>query len=123
VADLTAGSMPLLSGCQGYGSPCWGTYRQIGELRGRVRRGERGTPVVFWKWLDGQDEEGKDRKVPLRGYCTVFRLDQTDGLEHKRLDEMAKPKPSQFSPIERAEALVKGYPEPPSIRTDRTAAD
>jgi len=102
--------------------PFWGTYKQITELGGHVRNGERGSPVVFWKWLDGQDEEGKERKVPLCRYYTVFNLDQSEGVEHKRLAEMAKPKASPFTPIERAESLVTGYANPPSIRTAGTAA-
>ena len=93
----------FLLGCQAYASPFWGTYKQITELGGHVRKGERGSPVVFWKLLDGRDEEGKDRKVPLCRYYTVFNLDQSEGVEHKRLDEMAKPKASPFTPIERAE--------------------
>ncbi len=43
-------------------------------------------------------------------------------MEHKRLDEMAKPKASPFTLIERAESLVRGYPNPPSIRTTGRAA-
>jgi antirestriction protein ArdC len=88
----------FLLGCQTYASPFWGTYKQITEHGGHVRKGERGSPVVFWKWLDGQDEEGKERKVPLCRYYTVFNLDQSEGVEHKRLDEMAKPKASPFTP-------------------------
>jgi len=52
----------------------------------------------------------------------VFNVEQCEGINHKRLDEIARPNASQFSPIERAESLVKGYPNPPSIRTDGTAA-
>ena len=33
---------------QGYISPYWATLRQINELGGRVRKGEKSTPVVFW---------------------------------------------------------------------------
>ena len=39
---------------QGYISPYWGTLRQINELGGRVRKGEKSTPVVFWRvYVDG----------------------------------------------------------------------
>jgi antirestriction protein ArdC len=74
---------------------------------------------VFWKWLDGQDEEGKERKLPLCRYYTVFNVEQCEGINHKRLDEIARPKASQFSPIERAEALVKVGQLPASLCRDR----
>jgi antirestriction protein ArdC len=111
----------ILTGMQTYASPFWGTYRQIRELGGHVRKGERATPIVFWKLLESEDREGNERTIPLARYYSVFCLDQTEGVDHKRLDDLAKPR-SPFTPIERAEALVKGYPNPPTIRTDGSAA-
>jgi antirestriction protein ArdC len=32
----------------GYSSPWWGTYRQIAERGGQVRKGERSTSVILW---------------------------------------------------------------------------
>ena len=32
---------------QGYTSPHWATVRQINQLDGRVRKGEKSTPAVF----------------------------------------------------------------------------
>jgi antirestriction protein ArdC len=112
----------FLLGCQSYASPFWGTYKQMTELGGHVRKGERGSPVVFWKLVEGEDKEGKAKTVPVCRYYTVFNVEQCEGINHKRLDEIARPKPSPFTPIERAEALVKGYPNPPSIRTTGRAA-
>jgi len=34
---------------QGYTSPYWATMRQINEHGGHVRKGEKATPVVFWR--------------------------------------------------------------------------
>jgi antirestriction protein ArdC len=34
---------------QSYGSPYWLTYKETLKLGGHVRRGEHGTPIVFWK--------------------------------------------------------------------------
>src|SRR5262249_54773982 len=43
----------------GYTSPYWLTYRQAQEIGGHVRKGEHGTPVVFWKVLE-RGEESQD---------------------------------------------------------------
>lgn len=38
----------------GYTSPYWATIRQINELGGHIRKGEKATPVVFWRiYVDG----------------------------------------------------------------------
>ncbi len=36
-----------LLAAQGYTSPYWATIRQVNELGGQVRKGEKATPVVF----------------------------------------------------------------------------
>ena len=83
----------------GYASPTWMTFKQAIELGGAVRKGERSTPVVFFKKLerDQVDEAtGEEKRVGipmLRGY-NVFNVDQIDGL------------PERFAPI--APTLIDG---------------
>ncbi len=69
----------------GYGSGLWGTYRQWAQLGGQVRKGERATPIVFWRITRSeQDEPTEDAedggrvRFFARGY-SVFNLDQVDG--------------------------------------------
>ena len=38
----------------GYASPYWLTYRQTQDWGGHVRKGEKGFPVVFWKWREAE---------------------------------------------------------------------
>jgi antirestriction protein ArdC len=68
----------------GYASPTWMTYRQASELGGQVRKGEKGSLVVYAGTLTkpAEDEGGEvdSREIQyLRGY-TVFNTDQIDGL-------------------------------------------
>jgi antirestriction protein ArdC len=63
----------------GYSSPYWLTYRQAQEIGGHVRKGEHGSPVVFWKWLerseesqDGEETDSKSRHVPVARLYTAF---------------------------------------------------
>src|SRR5271170_5545659 len=37
-------------------SPYWVTYRQAQAKGGQVRKGEKSTPVIFWKVFDNQKE-------------------------------------------------------------------
>src|SRR5258708_4576451 len=55
---------------EGYAAPFWGTYRQIGDLGGHVRKGERSTLVVFYKQVNAADRDPQTgeitgRQVPL----------------------------------------------------------
>ncbi len=72
---------------KGFQSPFWFTINQSNELNARVRKGEKGTTVVYANSYDKkeQDEEGNEvnnRKSFLKAY-TVFNANQIDGLpEH-----------------------------------------
>jgi antirestriction protein ArdC len=67
-----------------YSCPLWLTYKQAAELGGQVRKGEKGSLVVYANEIvrTDTDETGADVeiKIPfMKGY-TVFNAEQIDGL-------------------------------------------
>ena len=70
---------------KGYAAPIWITYRQALELGAHVRKGERGSLVVFASKtirteMDATSGEESEREIPfLKGY-TVFNAEQIEGL-------------------------------------------
>ena len=93
---------------KGYGDNRWGTYRQIQEAGGQVRKAERGAKILFFdrqyreavKDKDGKpvkDGEGKqvyrtlDRARPFWRSFTVFNVEQAEGLQLERRDAQAAP--------------------------------
>lgn len=63
----------------------WLTYNQAQARGAQVRKGESGTPVVFWKirkFTDRSDgpDQGKEMTIPLVRYSTAFNVAQIDGL-------------------------------------------
>ena len=68
----------------GYQSGLWGTYAQWQELGAQVRKGEKSTCVVFWKFgeyeteTDNGDTETK-QSILARSY-SVFNAQQVDGF-------------------------------------------
>jgi antirestriction protein ArdC len=67
-----------------YSCPLWLTYRQAAELGGQVRKGEKGSLVVYANEIvrTDTDESGADVEVKIpfmKGY-TVFNGEQIDGL-------------------------------------------
>ena len=112
----------FLLGSQGFTSPFWVTFKQAKQLGGSVRKGEHGTPCIFWKFLARDTEnpvtgEAETQKIPLIRYYSVFNAEQCDNISHARL-EAEQDEPAPFNPIEAAEAIVSGYPEPPTIAHD-----
>ena len=74
----------FLLGMQGYASPYWLTFKQAAEMGAVVRKGEKGTPVVFWNWTTKQvkntNGDLQEKDIPFMRYYTVFNLAQIDWL-------------------------------------------
>ena len=92
----------------GRGDNRWGTYNQIREAGGQVRKGEKGTQVLFFTKTNSRaakDEEGKTRKTkegktiyeeqqretPVVKQYTVFNVEQADGLKLAAREAQVKP--------------------------------
>jgi antirestriction protein ArdC len=76
-----------------YPTGFWATYRQWRAVDAQVRKGEKGTQVVFWKRLGakGEDEEQSvDRLRPklLARAFTVFNAAQVDGFAPPTVPEL-----------------------------------
>lgn len=68
-------------------SPFWMTYRQATELGGQVRKGEKGTRVVYYgtakiKEENRREDDASDHYKFLKGF-TVFNASQIDNLPEK----------------------------------------
>lgn len=99
-------------------SPYWLTFKQCQGLGGRVKKGEKGTPIVFWNFKEIVEEakdgnEAKVKKIPMARYYTVFNADQCEGLEKHIPKPEWEGKP--FNPIAEAEKIVAGYQGKPAI--------
>jgi antirestriction protein ArdC len=87
----------------GFTSPSWMTFRQALALNAHVRKGEKGSLVVYANsvTMTEQNDAGEDveREIRfLKGYA-VFNVEQIEGLpEHY----YAKPEP-KFTPTQRIE--------------------
>src|ERR1041385_1183797 len=75
------------AGAKGYESGEWGTYKQWQDRGAQVRKGEKSTTVVFWKFANASSEsQDGDESTPAtssrllftRGY-SVFNAAQVDG--------------------------------------------
>lgn len=87
----------------------WATYQQWQSIGAQVRKGERSSVIVFWKFIDAKTDEEQpegakdggvdDRRMFARAY-RVFNADQVDGYTPPAL-----PETSTAERDERAEAF------------------
>ena len=116
----------FLLGSAGFESKYWATYKQIQEMGGQVRGGEKSETVVFWKkiMMDDEDKvtgEVKKKMIFLLKQYKVFNVEQADGLDGKvPQDEAKKPEIKSDEErineaIEAAEELLKAMPEQPVL--------
>lgn len=79
----------------GYDKPLWLTFKQALEKGGNVRKGEKGSHVVYVSHVERVDEKtGEKRRIPFLKDYTVFNVAQCDGLDLEALKPV-KPRHSE----------------------------
>jgi antirestriction protein ArdC len=125
----------MLLGCQNYDSKYWMTFKQCIDKGGNVRKGEKGSIVVFWNFIDkstGKSIESDTEKssskpgdaIPMLRYYTVFNVNQCDGLDLKRLREEleAQSHGQKHDELLPAQAIIDLYKDCPEIKYGYTKA-
>lgn len=64
-----------------YQSNQWLTFKQALDLGMSVRKGEKATPVVFYKTLTFDRDTEDERNIPMLRQYSVFNLEQIEGAE------------------------------------------
>ncbi len=81
---------------QGFSDPRWMTFNQAGDAGARIRKGSKGTPIVYWAFTEEREAkdasgnvilmDGRPKKItvelekPKSFTFTVFNAEQIDGL-------------------------------------------
>ena len=82
------------------------TFAQCQKEGGKIRKGEKSSMVVFWKFIEQEDEETHEKKqVPFLRYFSVFHIDQCEGLKPKHVQDL----PATVRPDEKAENIITDY--------------
>ena len=111
----------------GFGTQSWLTFRQAQTLGGSVRKGERGTTVVYAsRFTPGehqpvQPSQGEPRGgIPFLKRFTVFNADQCDGLPESLIAPLP-PVPDDLVPPD-IDKLVKACGATVKIGGDKAFA-
>ena len=93
----------------------WLTFRQALALGGNVRKGERGTTVVYADRFVPDDEKRRAREtgdeaqaIPFLKRFTVFNVAQCDGLPEDLVAAVPAPEPGLIEPTVDALILASG---------------
>ncbi|MGI4756064.1 MAG: ArdC family protein [Janthinobacterium lividum] len=113
-----------------YSAPFWLTYKQAQELGGTVRKGEKGTAIVFYKQFTGkkngtdqtedqpseqpEENSGKNRSPFMLTSYTVFNVEQCDGLKLPEL--LPSVEPDLFEQDAACEAMVEAWGDRPFLQ-------
>lgn len=101
---------------QPFADPRWVTFKQVAELGGRIRRGEHGTPVIFWSEIEDEDAPENKKRLLARCYY-VFNVEQTEGLQIAQLT-----RPTDESLCSTVEALASTMRPSVEVHRKGTAA-
>lgn len=99
-----------------FGSPYFLTFKQAQQLGGNVKRGEKASPVVFWKWLEVADAAAPNgiKRVPFLRYYSVFNLSQCEKIPVIKIPVVDLNR-NAGNPIEEAEQVAIKMPHKPMI--------
>lgn len=92
----------------GFADPTFLTYKQAQAIGGNVKKGEKGFPVIFWKFIETV-EDGVKTTIPMLRYFTVFNVSQCEGIKYTAPVVPEKP---EFQGIEAAEKIAAGFNGP-----------
>ena len=98
----------------------WLTFKQVQQEGGYVRKGEKAHMVVFWTWLDKEDEEtGEVKQIPFLRYYNVFHIDQCEGIAAKHMQG----NPNPANPDQTAEAIIAAYVRREGVKLEHIEGD
>lgn len=102
----------------GYKSPNWVTFKKMKELGGSLKKGQKGSIVIFWKILkktEERDGEEVEKNIPLLRHYFVFNLDQIDGIECPDTGSNIRKNEKEINSIPGAEKIVFNFKNMPSL--------
>lgn len=113
----------------------WATFKQVTEAGGKVKKGEKSSLVVFWKFnevkkVNASGDEEVER-IPMLRYFNVFHVaTQTEGIKPKdkvtatEMVSVGPKKDAEWDAIEEADAIVRAYIERSGVKlTERFGSD
>jgi antirestriction protein ArdC len=111
----------------GYSYPLFGTFKQISDAGGRVKKGERSCSIVYWKVTDTKEQDGSGNEILCESerrfcpfYYNVFNLDQAEGIDIEKYASIFST--HKNNPMKTCEQVINHMPNSPEITHDQPGA-
>jgi antirestriction protein ArdC len=108
----------MLLAYEGFEHNLFITFKQLNEIGGKVKKGEKGHLVVYWSQVDnkqeGTEQNGQDKdqkKKSILRYYYVFNVSQCENIPEKYL-----PKTRETKELPSCESIVSAMQHCPPIR-------
>ena len=101
-------------GCSEFSSPYWGTFKQISDLGGTITKGQHGSPVLFYTWLEDKSDFEVERKIPFMRFYKVWNLEQTTGVDMSKVPVAVVLNDNEK--LDMCESIIKNMPLRPEIK-------
>ena len=89
------------------------TYKQCIQAGGHVRKGEKARMIVFWKWLQQEDEEtGEIKEIPCLRYYNVFHINQCENIAPRHIVSSCTPVAADSA----TDAIISSYLETSGVK-------
>lgn len=111
------GINPFLLGSTGYAYPYFLTFIQAKQLGGNIKKGSKGMPVVFFKFIEKESEENPEtvKRFPILRYYTVFNIEQTEGIDYSETIAES-PTLDDFQATQEADKIIENMPNKPDCQ-------
>ena len=108
----------MLLAMEGYEHNLFLSFKQVKEIGGNVKRGEKGHMVVYWNQGEGKQDQSApveettdSKKKAILRYYYVFNIAQCENIPEKYL-----PKEREATELPTCEAIVSAMPQCPPIK-------
>ena len=100
----------------------YATYAQIQKAGGHVKKGEKASMVVFWKFIEEKDPETEEvKQIPFLRYYSVFHLSQCEGITAKHNTVVAYP--DEVSTVKAAQDIIYDYLSREGVKLTHSEGD
>ncbi|VGO11856.1 DNA primase TraC [Pontiella desulfatans] len=99
----------------GFSSPYFLSMKQINAMGGKVRKGEKSCPVVFWRFVEAKEDAPDEKGYAMLRYYRVFNVEQCEGLPASKVPVVEIPK-REHEPLDVADHLVASMANRPTIK-------
>lgn len=98
-----------------YADHRWLTFNQIQKMGGKIKKGEKSLPVVFWTLFETGKvkSDGTPEKVPFLKFINVFNVEQCSGFKAEAIADMVN---VDEQVNVKAEDVVKEYVGGPTLK-------